>query len=85
MEKDPDQFLKDLDTGKLTRPNPYAINPPVQKASLTTIESLTGGEAPGTAIATVDSSQSQVSSFSATNGADLSVLSTKETLRVVGT
>ena len=85
LEKDPDQFLKDLDAGKLTRPNPYAINPPVQKASLTTIGGLTGGDVPGTALATAGGIQSQVYSFSATNGADLSVLSTKETLRVVGT
>jgi hypothetical protein len=85
LEKDPDQFLKDLDAGKLTRPNPYAINPPVQKASLTTIGGLTGGDAPGVALAAAGGSQSQVFPFSATNGADLSVLSTKETLRVVGT
>jgi len=85
LEKDPDQFLKDLDAGKLTRPNPYAINPPVQKASLTTIGGLTGGDAPGVALAAAGGIQSQAYSFSATNGADLSVLSTKETLRVVGT
>ena len=85
LEKDPDQFLKDLDAGKLTRPNPYAINPPVQKASLTTIGGLTGGDVPGTALAAAGGIQSQAYSFSATNSADLSVLSTKETLRVVGT
>jgi hypothetical protein len=85
LEKDSEQFLKDLDAGKLTRPNPYVINPPVQKASLTTIGGLTGGDVPGVALAAAGGSQSQVSSFSASNGADLSVLSTKETLRVVGT
>jgi hypothetical protein len=61
------------------------ITPPVQKASLTTIGGLTGGDAPGVALAAAGGSQSQVFPFSATNGADLSVLSTKETLRVVGT
>jgi hypothetical protein len=61
------------------------ITPPVQKASLTTIGGLTGGDAPGVALATAGGIQSQAYSFSATNGADLSVLSTKETLRVVGT
>jgi hypothetical protein len=61
------------------------ITPPVQKASLTTIGGLTGGEAPGVALAAAGGIQSQAYSFSATNGADLSVLSTKETLRVVGT
>jgi hypothetical protein len=61
------------------------ITPPVQKASLTTIGGLSGGEAPGVALAAAGGIQSQAYSFSATNGADLSVLSTKETLRVVGT
>ena len=61
------------------------ITPPVQKASLTTIGGLSGGDVPGTALAAAGGIQSQVYSFSATNGADLSVLSTKETLRVVGT
>ena len=85
LEKDPEQFLKDLDAGKLTRPNPYVINPPVQKASLTTIGGLTGGEAPGVALAAAGGIQNRAYSISATNVADLSVLSTKETLRVVGT
>ena len=61
------------------------ITPPVQKASLTTIGGLSGGDVPGTALAAAGGIQSQAYSFSATNGADLSVLSTKETLRVVGT
>ena len=85
LEKDPEQFLKDLDAGKLTRPNPYTITPPVQKASLTTIGGLTGGDVPGVALAAAGGIQSQAYSFSASNGADLSILSTKETLRVVGT
>jgi len=82
LEKDPDQFLKDLDAGKLTRPNPYAINPPVQKASLTTIGGLTGGEAPGVAHAAAGRPQSQAYSFSATNVADLSAISTQQTYHV---
>ena len=61
------------------------ITPPVQKASLTTIGGLSGGDVPGTALAAAGGIQSQAYSFSATNGVDLSVLSTKETLRVVGT
>ena len=61
------------------------ITPPVQKASLTTIGGLSGGKVPGTTLAAAGGIQSQAYSFSATNGADLSVLSTKETLRVVGT
>ena len=55
----------------------------IQKASLTTIGGLTGGDAPGVALAAAGGSQSQVVSFLAINLADLSVYSTMNTLGVV--
>ena len=58
------------------------ITPPVQKASLTTIGGLTGGDAPGVALAAAGGIQSQAGSFSPINFADLSWRSTLITLGV---
>jgi Skp family chaperone for outer membrane proteins len=79
--------------GEEYRPRPTKVEPvsgpqsqnipqPPVKAALTTIESLTGDNTSGTALAAAGASQNQVNSFSPINFADLSRISTLITLGV---